>query len=114
MPKRRPSEAMRGSYEIVNQTASRVQGWDAHYREFLKFYDANKDSGWFTAIRQRWSMFGSVAVALKNGKKVRCRRRKDSGARKEASYYSRKKCARLWTLAIVLGLGGMMLLRSGK
>lgn len=42
-------EALRGSYEIVNQTAKGRPDWDAHYREFQEYYKKNKDPGWLSS-----------------------------------------------------------------
>lgn len=108
-------EALRGSYEVVNQTASGVQGWDAHYREFLKFYDANKDPGWFTANQATMEHVRERGRRLEEWKKkLAADGVKIQEPEKKPPTTPVKDALDSATLAIVLGLGGMLLLRSGK
>lgn len=108
-------EALKASYDVVNQTARIRPSWAAHYEEFLKFYEANKDPGWFTASQATMDHIRERSRRLEEWKKQLATdgvpiREPD----KKLPVTPVKDALDSATLAIVLGLGGWLLLRSGK
>lgn len=108
-------EALKASYDVVNQTARIRPSWAAHYEEFLKFYEANKDPGWFTSsqatmdhIRERGRRLEEWKKQLiADGVPIHEPEKKPPAAPVKDALDSA-------TLAIALGLGGWLLLRSSK
>lgn len=108
-------EALRASYEVVNQSARGRSGWDAHYQEFLKFYEANKDPGWFTSSQATMDHIRERARRLEEWKKqLSAEGVKIGEPEKKLPTTPVKDALDSATLAIALGVGGLFLLRSSK
>lgn len=108
-------EALRASYEVVNQAARGRAGWDAHYQEFLKFYEANKDPGWFTFGQASMDQIRERGRRLEEWKKkLSTEGVKVEEPEKKLPTTPVKDALDSAVLVIALGLGGLFLLRSSK
>lgn len=106
-------EALRASYEIVNQTAKGRADWDAHYRDFQQFYDKNKNPGWLTTSQSTVNQIRDRARRLEEWKEqlaaegVKIR----EPAKKAAPKNGIKGTLDSATLMILVAAGAILLLR---
>lgn len=106
-------EALRASYEIVNQTAKGRSDWDAHYRDFQQFYDKNKNPGWLTTSQSTVNQIRDRARRLEEWKEqlvaegVKIR----EPAKKPAPKNGVKGTLDSATIMILVAAGAILLLR---
>ena len=104
-------EALRASYEIVNQTAKGRADWDAHYRDFQQFYDKNKNPGWLTTSQSTVSQIRDRARRLESGKSAAAEGVKIREPAKKPASRMASGNARLATIMILVAAGAILLLR---
>ena len=108
-------DALKGSFEVVNQTAKGKPAWDAHYQEFQQFYEHNKDPGWLnssyatiTNIRERAQRLEDWKKKLASeGVKILEPEKKPAGNPVKDTLDSA-------ALVIAAGVGALLLLRRDK
>lgn len=106
-------EALRGSYEVVNQTAKGRGDWDAHYKEFLQYFEKNKDPGWLDSSYSTMTHIRERAQRLEEWKKkLAVEGVKILEPEKKQGANPTKDVIDSATVALLLGLGGVLLLRS--
>ena len=108
-------EALRGSYEVVNQTAKGRPAWDAHYQEFTQFYEKNKDPGWLSSSYATIKNIRERAQRLEEWKQqLAAEGVKINEPEKKPQQNPVKDTIDSATLAILLGLGAVLLLKGSK
>lgn len=106
-------DALKSSYDVVNQTAKGRSDWDVHYQEFLQFYEKNKDPGWLTSSYATLTNIRERAQRLEEWKK----KLSTDGVKilepeKKAPPSPTKDAIDSASVALLLGIGGFLLMKS--
>ena len=108
-------DALKASFEVVNQTAKGKPAWDAHYQEFQQYYERNKDPGWLSSSYATITNIRERAQRLEDWKKqLAAEGVKILDPEKRPATNPVKDTLDSATLAIGVGLGALLLLRSDK
>ncbi len=108
-------DELKASFEVVNQTAKGKPAWDAHYQEFQQFYERNKDPGWLSSSYATITNIRERAQRLEDWKKqLAAEGVKILDPEKKPATNPVKDTLDSATLAVAVGLGALLLLRSDK
>jgi hypothetical protein len=110
-------EALKASYDIVNQTAKGRSDWDTHYQEFLRFYEQNKDPGWLNTSQSTVNNIRARAKRLEEWKQKLAAEGVailEPEKKPDAAKNPVKDTIDSATLFIGLGLGGLLLWKLAK
>ena len=108
-------DALKASFEVVDQTAKGKPAWDAHYQEFRQFYERNKDPGWLNSSYATITNIRERAQRLEDWKKqLTAEGVKILDPEKKPVPNPVKDTLDSATLAVAVGLGALLLLRSDK
>lgn len=108
-------DALKSSYDVVNQTAKGRSDWDVHYQEFLQYYEKNKDPGWLN------SSYATITNIRERAQRLEEWKKKLSGEgvkvlepEKKPPPSPTKDAIDSATVALLLGIGGVLLMKGGK
>lgn len=108
-------DALKASFEVVNQTAKGRPAWDAHYQEFQQFYERNKDPGWLSSSYSTITSIRERAQRLEEWKKqLTAEGVKVLEPEKKPTANPVKDTIDSAALAVAVGLGALLLLRRDK
>lgn len=108
-------DALKASFEVVNQTAKGRPAWDAHYQEFQQFYERNKDPGWLNSSYATITSIRERAQRLEEWKKqLTAEGVKVLEPEKQPTANPVKDTIDSAALAVAVGLGALLLLRRDK
>ena len=108
-------DALKASFEVVNQTAKGKPAWDAHYQEFQQFYERNKDPGWLSSSYATITNIRERAQRLEDWKKqLAAEGVKILEPEKKPAPNPVKDTLDSATVAVAVGLGAFLLLRHDK
>lgn len=108
-------DALKASFDVVNQTAKGRPGWDAYYQEFLQFYERNKDPGWLSTTSGAMENVRERAQRLEEWKQnLSAEGVKILEPEKKPAGNPVKDTIDAATVALVVGAGALLLLKTSK